>query len=79
MVIPLSGKLVEVLVDVGDWVERDEAILVVRQMKMEVEVRSHKKGWVRWVVEAEEGEDVAEGMLGAVVEGQGVGRGVAKL
>ena len=66
--LPISGKLVEVLVDVGDQVKKDEAICVVKQMKMEIEIRSHKAGVVTWITEAEDEEDVAEGMLAAVVE-----------
>ena len=70
VVLPISGKLVEVLVDVGDQVKKDEAICVIKQMKMEIEIRSHKAGVVTWVTEAEDDEDVAEGMLAAVVEGE---------
>lgn len=66
--VPLSGKLVEVLVDEGDVIAKDEAVCVIKQMKMEVEVRSHRAGRVSWVMEVEDGEDVAEGMLAAVVE-----------
>ncbi|PIA95712.1 Pyruvate carboxylase 1 [Cercospora beticola] len=72
IIIPLSGKLVEVLVDAGDTVKKDEAICVIKQMKMEIEVRSHKAGIVTWVTEAEDDEDVAEGMLAAVVEDERV-------
>lgn len=68
VILPISGKLVEVLVDVGDVVKKDEAVCVVKQMKMEIEIRSHKAGVVTWVTEAEDEEDVAEGMLAAVVE-----------
>ncbi|KAK0317968.1 hypothetical protein LTR91_016986 [Friedmanniomyces endolithicus] len=68
IVLPISGKLVEVLVDVGDVVKKDDAICVVKQMKMEIEVRSHKAGLVNWLTEAEDNEDVAEGMLAAIVE-----------
>jgi pyruvate carboxylase len=68
VILPISGKLVEVLVDVGDQVKKDEAICVVKQMKMEIEIRSHKAGVVTWITEAEDDEDVAEGMLAAVVE-----------
>ncbi|TKA35702.1 hypothetical protein B0A54_12670 [Friedmanniomyces endolithicus] len=68
VVLPISGKLVEVLVDVGDVVKKDDAICVVKQMKMEIEIRSHKAGLVTWLTEAEDDEDVAEGMLAAVVE-----------
>lgn len=74
--IPLSGKLVEVLVDPGDVIQKDQPICVIKQMKMEVEVRSHKAGLVTFVTEAEDNEDVAEGMLAAVVEDE---RAQAKL
>ncbi|KAK1076368.1 hypothetical protein LTR33_009007 [Friedmanniomyces endolithicus] len=67
VVLPISGKLVEVLVDVGDVVKKDDAICVVKQMKMEIEVRSHKAGLITWLTEAEDDEDVAEGMLAAIV------------
>ena len=68
VILPISGKLVEVLVDVGDVVKKDDAVCVIKQMKMEIEIRSHKAGVVSWVTEAEDDEDVAEGMLAAVVE-----------
>ena len=68
IVLPISGKLVEVLVDVGDVVKKDEAICVIKQMKMEIEIRSHKAGTVTWITEAEDDEEVAEGMLAAVIE-----------
>jgi pyruvate carboxylase len=66
--IPFPGKLVEVLVDEGDVVKEGAVICVVQQMKMELEVRSPRSGRVVWVTEAEDGEDVAEGTLAAVVE-----------
>ncbi|KAK5115703.1 hypothetical protein LTR62_000792 [Meristemomyces frigidus] len=68
IILPISGKLVEILVDVGDVVAKDDAVAVVKQMKMELEIRSHRAGVVTWVTEAEDGEDVAEGMLAVVVE-----------
>lgn len=66
--LPLSGKLVEVLVDTGDVVKKDDPICVIKQMKMEIEVRSHRPGVVTWITEAEDNEDVAEGMLAAIIE-----------
>jgi pyruvate carboxylase len=66
--IPFPGKLVEVLVDQGDAVKEGDVICVVQQMKMELEVRSPRSGRVIWVTEAEDGEDVAEGTLAAIVE-----------
>ncbi|KAF2117277.1 carbamoyl-phosphate synthase L chain, ATP binding domain-containing protein [Lophiotrema nucula] len=66
--IPFPGKLVEVLVDEGDVVREGDVICVVQQMKMELEVRSPRSGRVAWVMEVEDGEEVGEGMLAAVVE-----------
>ncbi|KAK3074050.1 hypothetical protein LTR53_003829 [Teratosphaeriaceae sp. CCFEE 6253] len=68
VILPISGKLVEVLVDVGDVVKKDGPICVIKQMKMEIEIRSHKAGLVAWLTEADDDEDVAEGMLAAVIE-----------
>jgi pyruvate carboxylase len=68
--IPFPGKLVEVLVDEGDIVKEGEVICVVQQMKMELEVRTPKSGRVMFVTEAEDGEEVAEGMLAAIVESE---------
>ena len=64
IVLPLSGKLIEVLVSKGDVVVQDQVLAFVRQMKMELEVRSPRAGTVQWAFEMqEEEEDVAEGML----------------
>ncbi|KAK4995219.1 hypothetical protein LTR66_004921 [Elasticomyces elasticus] len=79
VVIPFSGNLVEVLVDEGDVVRKGDVVCVVKQMKMELEVRSAKAGLVTWVTEAEDGEDVGEGMLAAVIEEQSSERVAAKL
>jgi acetyl/propionyl-CoA carboxylase alpha subunit len=72
--IPFPGKLVEVLVDEGDIVREGDVVCVVQQMKMELEVRSPRSGRVSWVMEVEDGEDVAEGVLAAVVEREGEAR-----
>lgn len=63
IVLPLSGKLVEVLVSEGDHVEEGQVLGFVKQMKMELEIRSPRAGTVKWVLELEEEEDVAEGIL----------------
>jgi len=68
VIVPFAGKLIEVSVDEGDVVQKGDVIAVVRQMKMEVEVRAHRRGRVVWVFEGEEGEDVGEGVLVAVLE-----------
>lgn len=65
VVVPMSGKLMEVLIEEGDEVNENDVIAFVKQMKMELEVRSPKSGVVDWVIqlENEEGDDVAEGVL----------------
>lgn len=68
--IPFPGKLVEVMVDEGDMVKEGDVICVVQQMKMELEVRSPRSGKIAWVMEAEDGEDVGEGTLAAIIESE---------
>ncbi|KAJ5619173.1 hypothetical protein N7510_003157 [Penicillium lagena] len=64
VVLPLSGKLIEILVVEGEDVAENQVLAFVKQMKMELEVRSPRAGKVHWVYEMEdEEEDVAEGML----------------
>ncbi|GAB1213195.1 hypothetical protein ATERTT37_002344 [Aspergillus terreus] len=64
IVLPLSGKLIEVLVGPGEVVAENQVLAFVKQMKMELEVRSPRAGRAGWVYEMEdEEEDVAEGML----------------
>jgi acetyl/propionyl-CoA carboxylase alpha subunit len=64
IVLPLSGKLIEVLVRPGETIAQDQVVAFVKQMKMELEVRSPRAGRVKWVFEARDGEeDVVEGML----------------
>ncbi|KAJ5303980.1 uncharacterized protein N7443_003640 [Penicillium atrosanguineum] len=64
VVLPLSGRLIEILVAEGDTVAENQVLAFVKQMKMELEVRSPHAGKVKWVHEMEdEEEDVAEGML----------------
>lgn len=65
IVLPMSGKLVEVLVEEGDEVEENQVIGFIKQMKMELEIRSPRSGVVGWAIELdnEEGDDVAEGVL----------------
>jgi len=78
VVIPFPGKLVEVLVDEGDVINEGDVVCVVQQMKMELEVRAQTHGRVAWVMEVEDGDDVAEGTLAAVVEKE-IGKGSARL
>lgn len=78
--MPFAGTLVEVLVDVGDEVREGDVVCVVRQMKMELEVRSRRAGVVGFVTEVEDGGEVVEGLLAAIVEeGKGKEGGRARL
>ncbi|EXJ63941.1 hypothetical protein A1O7_00276 [Cladophialophora yegresii CBS 114405] len=74
IILPMSGKLVEVLVEEGDEVRENEVIAFVKQMKMELEVRSPRAGVVKWAIklENEEGDDVAEGTLLVELEEENV-------
>jgi biotin carboxyl carrier protein len=59
----------ELLVDEGDEIRKGDMVAVVRQMKMELEIRARKGGLVVWVYEGEEGDEVGEGVLVAELEG----------
>ncbi|KIW73721.1 hypothetical protein PV04_01816 [Phialophora macrospora] len=74
IILPMSGKLVEVLVDEGDEVKENQVIAFVKQMKMELEVRSPRAGTVKWAIEMEneDGDDVAEGVLLVELEEENV-------
>ncbi|KAK2740562.1 hypothetical protein FQN57_006066 [Myotisia sp. PD_48] len=77
LILPMSGKLIEVLVEEGDVVEENSVIAFVKQMKMEVEIRSPRAGIVTWSLEleSEDGDDVPEGILLAKIEPAGPHRG----
>lgn len=70
IVLPMSGKVIEVLVEEGDTVEENQVIAFVKQMKMELEIRAPRAGTIKWAIELdnEEGDDVAEGVLLAELE-----------
>lgn len=76
IVLPISGKLVEVLVDEGDEVQENEVIAFVKQMKMELEIRSPRAGIIKWAIELDndDGDDVAEGVLLAELESDEAGK-----
>jgi pyruvate carboxylase len=76
IVFPFPGQLVELLVDVGDHVEKGDVVAVVKQMKMELEIRAGMEGVVGWVFEGEDGDEVGEGVLAVELVEEG---GRAKL
>jgi biotin carboxyl carrier protein len=67
IVAPMPGKIVKVLVKVGDPVTARQGLVVVEAMKMENELRSPKDGRVTEVL-AVEGMSVEAGRPLAVVE-----------
>jgi biotin carboxyl carrier protein len=60
IVAPMPGKVIRVLVKVGDQVEVGQGLLVVEAMKMQNEVRSPKTGKVE-KLSAKEGQAVNSG------------------
>jgi biotin carboxyl carrier protein len=68
IIIPFAGKLMELLVEEGDELVKGDVVAVVRQMKMELEIRANKGGRAIWVYEGEESDDIGEGILIAELE-----------
>jgi biotin carboxyl carrier protein len=60
VVAPMPGKVVRVLVEVGDRVETGQGLLVVEAMKMQNEIRSPKGGTVERL-HVKEGQPVNAG------------------
>jgi biotin carboxyl carrier protein len=60
VVAPMPGKIVRILVQVGETVEAGQGLVVVEAMKMQNEIRSPKSGKVEKIV-AKEGETVNPG------------------
>jgi biotin carboxyl carrier protein len=63
---PMPGKVVRVLVNIGDKVEAGQGLLVVEAMKMQNEIRSPKSGTVERLL-AKEGQPVNAGEVLCVV------------
>jgi pyruvate carboxylase len=61
--LPFSGQFAEMDVDEGDVVREGDLLCVIKQMKMELEVRAPYDAVVTWVCEVEDGETVNEGLL----------------
>jgi len=64
---PMPGKVVKVLVKVGDEVKAGQGIVVVEAMKMENELKAPRDGKVKQV-SAEEGRAVESGQTLALIE-----------
>jgi acetyl/propionyl-CoA carboxylase alpha subunit len=79
VIIPFPGQLMEILVEEGDFIRKGDVVAVVRQMKMELEIRASRGGRVTWTFEGDEGEEVAEGLLVAIIKDTDDGTISAKL
>ena len=67
VVSPMPGKVIRLLVHVGEEVEAGQGLVVVEAMKMQNEIRSPKKGRVERVL-VSEGQNVNAGETLAWVE-----------
>lgn len=67
VIAPMPGKVVRLLVKVGDKVESGQGLLVVEAMKMQNEIRSPKSGTVERLL-AKEGQPVNAGEVLAWVD-----------
>lgn len=67
MVAPMPGKVVRILVAVGDEVTAGQGIVVVEAMKMQNELKSPRDGRVT-MVQAKENDSVSAGTVLAVIE-----------
>lgn len=66
VVAPMPGKVVRLLVQVGDKVEAGQGLLVVEAMKMQNEIRSPKGGTIE-NLHAKEGQPVNAGEVLCIV------------
>ncbi|HEY2744162.1 MAG TPA: biotin/lipoyl-containing protein, partial [Polyangia bacterium] len=64
---PMPGKIVKVLVAVGDEVKSGQGVVVVEAMKMENELKSPKDGKVK-AVAVKEGQPVEAGQTLVTLE-----------
>jgi biotin carboxyl carrier protein len=67
IIAPMPGKVVRLLVNVGDAVEAGQGLLVIEAMKMQNEIRSPKRGKVERL-QAKEGQPVNAGDILAWVD-----------
>ena len=63
----MPGKVVRILVNVGDEVSNGDGVIVVEAMKMQNELKSHRDGTIK-EIRASEGENVNAGDVLVVIE-----------
>lgn len=59
---PMGGKVIKLLVKVGDKIAEDDEVAVLEAMKMELPILSEDDGTVA-EVKVEEGQTVEEGLI----------------
>lgn len=64
---PLAGKVLEILMEVGQQVAEDDEIMIIDAMKMENPVYSTESGTVK-EIKVKVGDQVAEGQVLAIIE-----------
>lgn len=64
---PMAGKVVEVLVEVGQSIAEDDEVIILEAMKMENPVYAPENGVVK-EIKVEVGKKVAEGEVLIVME-----------
>lgn len=61
LICPLAGQVIEFLIEEGEGVAEGDAVLIIRQQKMELEIRAHRSGIVQSLVDLDEGDSIAVG------------------
>lgn len=61
LICPLAGQVIEFLIEEGEAVAEGDAVLIIRQQKMELEIRAHRSGIVQSLVDLDEGDNIAVG------------------
>ena len=64
---PIPGKVIEILVEVGQSVAEDDEVMIIEAMKMENPIYSPQDGVVK-EIKVEVGKKVAEGDVLIVLE-----------
>ncbi|MGI6515075.1 MAG: acetyl-CoA carboxylase biotin carboxyl carrier protein subunit [Syntrophomonadaceae bacterium] len=64
---PMAGKVIEILVEVGQSVEEDDEVIILEAMKMENPVYAPESGVVK-EIKVEVGKKVEEGEVLMVLE-----------
>lgn len=61
LICPMAGQIAEFLIEEGEAIAEGEAVLIIRQQKMELEIRAHRSGTVGSLVDLDEGDNIAVG------------------